>query len=98
MYLCHKCSGVLTASDEERKTLAYKRLHGCGCISGWVRDWQDPVTLAVAIQDQYQQAERNAQWCRDHPGQDVMAEHYQKLADELLDFLTTPDLAAAGLV
>ena len=71
---------------------------GCICMSGWVRDWQDPVSLSVALLDQQRQADRNAQWCREHEGQSVMAEHYQKRAYELLDFITTPDLAVVGLV
>src|SRR5881394_2983932 len=32
--LCHKCGGALTGDD--------KRLYSCHCISGYVRDWQEP--------------------------------------------------------
>jgi len=35
VYLCHKCGGLLTESDD-------KRLYSCGCMSGYVRDWQKP--------------------------------------------------------
>jgi hypothetical protein len=38
VYLCHKCSGVLTDSTDTR---AYR----CGCISSYVRDWQKPVDV-----------------------------------------------------
>ena len=43
-YLCHKCSGNLGHAHPE--------LHGCRCISGWIRDWQEPVFLIQALEEQ----------------------------------------------
>ena len=53
MILCHKCSGVLVAFREEDRI----GLYGCSCISGWVRDWQEPVTRAQAIAAQVKATE-----------------------------------------
>jgi hypothetical protein len=36
VYLCHKCSGHLGLD-------AGLSAYACGCISGYVRDWQLPV-------------------------------------------------------
>lgn len=54
MILCHKCSGVLTADDDEARGL-----RGCGCISGWVRGFEPVLTRAEAIAAQLAQCERN---------------------------------------
>jgi hypothetical protein len=52
VYLCHKCSGLLSFAIPHDKTYSDMPkdhgLHGCGCISGWIRDWQAPVTLEEA--------------------------------------------------
>lgn len=45
VYLCHKCSGALTPHND-------KRLYGCGCISGYVRDFYIPITIRQAISEQ----------------------------------------------
>jgi len=53
--LCHKCGGALTGN--------YPELYSCGCISGWVRDWQRPVALDTALNDQIEATERRlARW------------------------------------
>jgi len=44
MILCHKCSGVLAGDTTETAGLL-----DCGCISGWVRGWETPVTREQAI-------------------------------------------------
>jgi hypothetical protein len=44
VFLCHKCDGNLSKPDS--------RLIGCGCMSGWVRDWYVPVTVGEAIAEQ----------------------------------------------
>lgn len=41
VYLCHKCGGLLTASDDAA-------LYHCGCMSGYVRDWQDATPASDA--------------------------------------------------
>jgi hypothetical protein len=49
--LCHKCSGLLCGKDE-----APKDAYSCGCISGYVRDWQEPTNprnvIAIQIAEQ----------------------------------------------
>lgn len=40
VYLCHKCKGLLTACNEPE-------FYRCGCISGYVRDWQEPVEIGT---------------------------------------------------
>ena len=59
IYLCHKCSGLLGSTDRGQDCSA---LRGCRCISGWIRDWQVPVTLEEAIADQKRQKEAMAKW------------------------------------
>jgi hypothetical protein len=64
IFLCHKCGGNLTKHVEP--------LYDCGCISGWVRDWQEPVTLENAVKGQieastrrrllYIEQERSKEW------------------------------------
>lgn len=44
VYLCHKCYGELSYRKDGPKLL-----FGCGCISGWVRDWQEPITYDAAL-------------------------------------------------
>lgn len=56
VYLCHKCSGALTGNNRE--------LYGCGCMSGWVRDWQTPVTLEQAKAEQAKLKEANREYYR----------------------------------
>jgi len=48
VYVCHKCCGALT---EVRLHPDWKGpvLSGCGCMSGYVREWQKPVTLLIAL-------------------------------------------------
>jgi hypothetical protein len=43
--LCHKCAGTLTQHNDPR-------LYGCGCISGYVRDWQKPISYDEACKAQ----------------------------------------------
>ena len=45
--LCHKCSGLLCGHGE-----APNNAYNCGCISGYVRDWQEPTNPrnVIAIQ------------------------------------------------
>lgn len=87
VYLCHKCSGLLAGQS--------KVLHGCGCISGWVRDWQEPVSERKAMQIQHDQDINNAKWLykRNEPGDQEKVKCYLKRADEMLELLTAPDLA-----
>lgn len=49
--LCHKCSGLLTQTDDQ----VGKQLNGCQCISGYVRGWETPLTTEQAIQEQVKQ-------------------------------------------
>lgn len=56
VYLCHKCSGALT------QTRAF--LFGCVCISGWVREWQEPVSIEDAVLAQAIMAESNIAFYR----------------------------------
>jgi hypothetical protein len=37
IYLCHKCGGHLTENHDNASAYA------CGCMSGWIRDWQKPT-------------------------------------------------------
>lgn len=48
MLLCHKCSGVLSKSEHEDTS----GLHGCECISGWVRGFEPNLTREEAIAEQ----------------------------------------------
>jgi hypothetical protein len=41
VYICHKCGGTLSHHDDAA-------LYGCGCMSGYVRDWQLPVSMGEA--------------------------------------------------
>jgi len=52
MILCHKCAGVLTHAPDENMTA----LHGCRCISGWVRGFEPTLTRREAIAMQAHQA------------------------------------------
>lgn len=45
IYLCHKCSGVLSGD-------APQGAYGCGCMSGYVRDWQAPTPVADVLPTQ----------------------------------------------
>lgn len=51
IYCCHKCGGNL--GDR------HPALYGCSCISGWVRDWQEPTPLAEALA---YQRDRTREW------------------------------------
>ncbi len=42
--LCHKCRGNLSGPSEG--------LFGCGCMSGWIRDWQVAIPVEEAIIEQ----------------------------------------------
>ena len=42
IYLCHKCNGVLSGD-------APLGARGCGCMSGYVRDWQVPTPAADVL-------------------------------------------------
>jgi hypothetical protein len=42
--LCHKCSGLLTESEELQTVIG-----GCGCISSYIRDWQTAITPEEAL-------------------------------------------------
>jgi len=54
-YLCHKCSGDLGNGNG---------LYGCACISGWIRDWQEPVTIEAAQVVQAKARESHARHAR----------------------------------
>jgi len=84
VYLCHKCSGLLAGQS--------KRLHGCSCISGWVRDWQEPVSELKALQIQHDQAVSSAEFFynRNAPGDQDRVKEYLKRADSILEMLTAP--------
>ena len=48
VYLCHKCSGLLSDFVLGKTTFFYS----CGCISGYIRDWQEPVDTSLVRQIQ----------------------------------------------
>lgn len=55
VFLCHKCDGALSGPNGVG-------LYGCGCISGWVRDFYEPYTVAQALEVQAKaKARRQAQ-------------------------------------
>jgi hypothetical protein len=54
MILCHKCSGVLANEGADASGLM-----GCGCISGYVRGFETPLTRGQAIA---QQIKRQDEW------------------------------------
>lgn len=60
MYLCHKCSGALTAAATEFQ----KSIRGCHCISGWVRDFQRPMTDEGCYRDIMDSTLRTVRWLR----------------------------------
>ncbi len=47
--LCHKCSGLLTTTEDP----IGKQLNVCQCLSGYVRGFETPQTIPQAIQVQY---------------------------------------------
>jgi hypothetical protein len=53
--LCHKCSGLLQGS------LPYET-YGCRCISGYVRDWQTPITPVQALAEQKANLKSRLEW------------------------------------
>lgn len=55
MILCHKCGGILAATKNED----CKGLHGCSCISGYVRGYEPELTREQAIESQIKYAEEN---------------------------------------
>ena len=55
MILCHKCSGVLAACQDEDES----GLLGCCCISGYVRGFEPIVSRSEAIQIQIKQQHHN---------------------------------------
>ena len=89
VYICHKCSGLLAGQS--------KLLHGCCCISGWVRDWQEPLSERKALQIQHDNAVNNAEWLykRNAPGDQDKVKEYLKRADSILEILTAPEAVAA---
>lgn len=46
--LCHKCSGVLAHTPEDKE----HGLNHCQCISGWVRGFEPHLTVEQAAQSQ----------------------------------------------
>jgi len=80
--LCHKCDGILDGD-------AHNTLYGCECISGWVRDWQEPISLKQAIQQQIAGTEQRLQMYRDQKRAD---DWIQSAIDRLvrLKFLPHP--------
>lgn len=57
MILCHKCSGLLGHGDSEDAS----NLFGCSCISGYIRDFQVPITRHAAIKEQVSRAASSIQ-------------------------------------
>ncbi len=55
--LCHKCDGILEGNAPG--------LFGCGCMSGWVRDWQKPISFTDAVQQQIAGTEERIRLYRD---------------------------------
>lgn len=49
--LCHKCGGKLTGVKRSD-------LYDCSCMSGYVREWQKPISLAEAKVKQAEMMER----------------------------------------
>lgn len=45
VYLCHKCAGLLSPCDN-------KVFYHCRCISGYIRDWQEPTDIADVRREQ----------------------------------------------
>lgn len=52
MYLCHKCSGLLTSESKEIADI----IGYCGCISSYIRDWQIPIAFHDALYVSLEQA------------------------------------------
>jgi hypothetical protein len=77
VFLCHKCSGLLSFVPGMTAPL-----HGCGCISGWIRDWQTPVTVTEAMLDQAVQSERNVIWANER-GRPDEAQGWAKRLEQL---------------
>ena len=50
IYLCHKCAGVLQGEMPEGS-------YGCGCMSGWVRDWYEPTAWNDVLEKQIEATE-----------------------------------------
>lgn len=50
--LCHKCQGKLTGPMDSG-------LKNCRCISGWVRGFEEPLTLVQAQAAQHAANERD---------------------------------------
>jgi hypothetical protein len=44
--LCHKCAGVLRTDEVQGN------MYGCQCISGYVREWQKPMSRTDAVRQQ----------------------------------------------
>lgn len=77
VYLCHKCSGALTGTGHG--------LVGCGCMSGWVRDWQSPTDIDEARLIQAVQAESNLAFILNRDGPDSpLVPIYQKRVNDFL--------------
>lgn len=67
VYLCHKCLGALADPRDSG-------LYGCSCISGYVRDWQTPITLDAARKAQAENKEKMAKWRAER---DAKKEYYK---------------------
>ena len=58
--LCHKCAGLLTPANDEVKQ-AFGR---CGCISGYIRDFQKTLTIEEAKTAAIEHAKQSIVWLK----------------------------------
>lgn len=59
VYLCHKCCGLLTEPVDIRIDIA---IGGCGCISGYVRDFYKPFSQLDALLETIEHEKRLVAW------------------------------------
>lgn len=83
VYLCHKCSGLLS------KNTTRLPLHGCGCISGYIRDGQIPFTELEAWAYVVNDTIRDIEWL-ERRNADGDSPKVEKLLDRLQLFATNP--------
>ena len=76
IFLCHKCAGVLSGDVADA--------YACGCISSYVRDWQEPTQPQDVIPEQIKELQsRIGLYERQgrHPQDDLIANARLRLLD-----------------
>ena len=58
--LCHKCAGLLTPANDKVK----QAFGGCGCISGYIRDFQKALTIEQAKTEAIDHAKQSIAWVK----------------------------------